>query len=77
MRRAILIQDETHFLFLGLNPILKGNSDSDGWISTVTETERTNRVHGAVCPREVQVDQAVGLGQEHVQVLQGNKDNVF
>lgn len=44
---------------------------------SVTEAMSTNRVHDAVGPGQVQVDQAVGLGQEHVQVLQGEKHNVF
>lgn len=52
-------------------------SDSDGWISTVTKTASTNRVHSAVCPRQVQVDQAVRLGQEEVQVLHGKKERDF
>lgn len=37
----------------------------------------TNRVHGAVGPRQVQVDQAVGLGQEQVEVLEGEKEGAF
>lgn len=41
------------------------------------ETLNTNRVHGAVGPRQVQVDQAVGLGQEQVEVLEGEKERAF
>lgn len=41
------------------------------------ETRNTNRVHGAVGPGQVQVDQAVGLGQEQVEVLEGEKDGAF
>lgn len=52
-------------------------SDSDGWISAVTKTASTNQVHSAVCPRQVQVDQAVRLGQEEVQVLHGKKERDF
>lgn len=38
------------------------------------ERANTNRVHGAVRPRQVQMDQAVGLGQEQVQVLHGKEE---
>lgn len=65
------------FPFLGLNLTLEMRSDSDGWIKIVTEMVNTNRVHGAVCPRQVQMDQAVGLGQEQVQVLHGKKESVI
>lgn len=47
-----------------------------GGMVTVTEMS-TNRVHGAVCPRQVQMDQAVGLGQEQVQVLHEKNEKVF
>lgn len=63
------------FLFLGLNPIPEMRSHRDGWIVTVTEMVSTYRVHGAVCPRQVQMHQAVGLGQEQVQVLYGKNDS--
>lgn len=49
----------------------------DGGGSRGTETLNTNRIHGAVCPRQVQVDQAVGLGQEQVEVLEGEKEGAF
>lgn len=65
------------FLLLGLNPILEMRSGSDGWIVTVTDMVSTNRVHGAICPRQVQMDQAVRLGQEQVQVLHGKNKSVF
>lgn len=44
-----------------------------GGIVTSRETMSTNRVHGAVRPRQVQMDQAVGLGQEQVEVLHQKK----
>lgn len=40
----------------------------DGTV-TLIKSVSTNRVHGAVCPRQIQMDEAVGLGQEQVQVL--------
>lgn len=49
-------------------------SDGDGRIKTVMRMENTNRVHGAVGARQVQVNQTVGLGQEQEQVLQGKKE---
>lgn len=49
-------------------------SDGDGWIKSVMRMENTNRVHGAVGTRQVQVNQTVGLGQEEEQVLQGRKE---
>lgn len=52
-------------------------SESDGWIVGVHEMVGTNRVHGAVCSRQVQMDQAVRLGQEQVQVLLGKKNEVL
>lgn len=65
------------FPILGLTLTLEMRSDSDGWIKTVTEIVNTNRVHRAVSPRQVQMNQAVGLGQEQVQVLQGKKESVI
>lgn len=48
-------------------------SDDDGWIKTVMRRENTNRVHGAVGARQVQVNQTVGLGQEQEEVLHGGE----
>lgn len=62
------------FPFLGRNPITEMRSESDGWIVGVQEMVSTNRVHGAVCSRQVQMDQAVRLGQEQVQVLLRKKE---
>lgn len=61
---------------LDLNSTLATRSDNDGRIKTVKNTVDTNRVHGAVCSRQVQVDQAVGLGQEQVQVLNGGRERL-
>lgn len=60
------------FLCPSLTPEMR--SDGDGRIKTVMRMENTNRVHGAVGARQVQVNQTVGLGQEQEQVLQGRKE---
>lgn len=75
--RMIRIQDASPFLFLGPHPIPEMRSDSNGRIVTVTKMGSTNRVHGAVCSRQVQMDQAVGLGQEQIQVLQEENRRLF